>query len=366
MRVIAIVNDRARRGGNGNARTLRALLPSAEVVATRDLEDLQRVANDCAKAAPDLVVIAGGDGSAAAALNAFRKARASAGGESNVLARLALLKLGTGNGWANSMGAPPLAFSLDRLRQSIARREKLPFRRFDLVAVEGLIAQFAGTGWDAELIDDFHAQKTAPSLLPRRTRQGLVGYLNGLMTRAVPRNLMQSRVEVDVQNLGSPAMGVSARGEAYELPETRADGPKAQLYSGPVSVCAVGTSKEWGFRFTSMPFAGLVPRRFNFRMYVGTTMSALVRVPALWAGKHPMSNMVNWLCDDVEVRFSRPVPLQAGGDLIGHRDRIRYSIAEEQVDVLDWARLIVPELEASPLSTFAPTALAGLSRLKLV
>ncbi len=366
MRVIAIVNDRARRGGTENARTLRSLLPRAEVIATRDLEDLQKVADDCARQSPDLVIVAGGDGSAAALLNAFRKAASRAGVKPSVLGRLALLKLGTGNGWANSMGAPPLAFSLEKLRKSIERRETLPFRRFDLVLVEGLIAQFAGTGWDAELIDDFHAQKTARSFLPRRTRQGLVGYLNGLMTRAVPRNLMQPRVEIDVQNLGSPAMGVSSRGEAYELSETRPGGPKSQLYAGPVSVCAVGTTREWGFRFTSMPFAGLVPRRFNFRRSVGPTLSALLRVPALWAGKHPMSNMVNWLCDDVEVRFSRPVPLQAGGDLIGHRDRIRYQIAEEQVDVLDWARLIVPELEASPLSTFAPTALAGLSRLKLV
>lgn len=366
MRVLAIVNDRARRGGGENVRTLRSLLPRAEVVATRDLEDLQRVADGCVETPPDLLVVAGGDGSAAALLNAVRRAGARRGRPATVLGRLALLKLGTGNGWANSLGAPPLAFSLERLRRALDRKEQLPFRRFDLVEVEGLVAQFAGTGWDAELIDDFHEQKTAPSLLPRRTRQGLVGYLNGLFTRAVPRNLMQSRVEIEVENLGSPAMGVSARGEAYTLEETRAGGPKSSLYAGPVSVCAVGTSQEWGFRFKSMPFAGLVPRRFNLRMYVGTTMSALLRVPALWAGKHPISNMVTWLCDDVEVRFSRPVPLQAGGDLIGRRDRIRYRIAEERVDVLDWSRLIAPQLEASPLSTIAPTAMASLSRLKLV
>src|SRR6185312_12923890 len=96
-------------------------------------------------------------------------------------------------------------------------------RRFDLVEVGGTVAPFAGTGWDAEIIDDFHAQKTGFGFLPARARNGLAG-----------------------------------RG--------------AVLYRGPTSVCAAATSAEWGFGFRAFPFAGLVPRRFNFRIYAGRAL----------------------------------------------------------------------------------------------
>jgi diacylglycerol kinase family enzyme len=361
VRVIAVVHERARRGGARVAAAIRAGLPQAEVALTRDLEELGRVARSIAP--EDLVVVAGGDGSAAAVLNALRSVR-ERGAEGARLAKVALLKLGTGNGWANSVGAPPLEFSLAELRRALEEARPLPMRRFDLVLVEGLVAQFAGTGWDAELIDDFHAQKTGPGLVPRRLRGGVFGYLNGLFTRAVPRNVLASQVEVEVENLGAPAMTVSSRGDPVDLVETRAGEPRAVLYRGPVSVCGVGTSPEWGFRFRAFPFAGRVPGRFNLRMYVGRALGGVLRMPVLWTGHHPVTHMLTWLLDDCEVRFSRPVPLQAGGDLVGHRDRIRYRVAPERVDVLDWSRLIVPSLGASPLAPFAPTVLARVRALR--
>jgi diacylglycerol kinase family enzyme len=359
VRVVAVVNERARRGGARVAETIRAELPQAEVALTRDLDDLAGVAR--ALDPDDLVVVAGGDGSAAALLNALRSA--SSARPSGPLARVALLKLGTGNGWANSVGAPPLEFSLAELRRALDQERPLPMRRFELVLVEGLVAQFAGTGWDAEMIDDFHAQKTGPGLVPTRLRGGVLGYLNGLFTRAVPRNVLAPPVELELENLGAPAMTVSPDGQPIELPLTRRDEPRAVLYRGPVSVCGVGTSPEWGFRFRAFPFAGRVPGRFNLRMYVGRALGGVMRMPVLWTGHHPVTHMLTWLLDDCEVRFSRPVPLQAGGDILGRRDRIRYRIAPEQVDVLDWSRLIVPALGASPLATLATTALAGFRAL---
>jgi len=258
--------------------------------------------------------------------------------------RIGLLKLGTGNGWAHVMGAPSVERSVDLLRRASERLPSLPFRRFDLLEVEGFVAHFAGTGWDAELIDDFHAQKTDARFLPRRVRYGLAGYLNGLLTRAVPRNLRLPRVQVEVENTGATVLGIDPRGRSFELQNTAPGEERAVLYRGPVSVCGVGTSSEWGFGFKAFPFAGLVRGRFNLRMYVGTTGEALARVPMLWSGKHPLDKMLTWLLTSCEARFSRHVPLQIGGDLLGHRDRIRYGVAAETVDVLDW-RALTEELE---------------------
>lgn len=347
MRVVAVVNEKARRGGPAVARAVKKSLPRAEVVLTRSLGELDDAARALVADPPDLVVGAGGDGTAIAMLNAVRRASKADGTARRSLLRMGLLKLGTGNGWANAVGAPSVDRCLDLLRRA-EHLPTLPLRRFDLVEVEGLVSHFAGTGWDAELIDDFNAQKTDASVLPRRVRYGLGGYLNGLLTRSVPRNLKLPRVQVEIANMGSAALGVDARRRAFELPFTAPGEDHAILYRGPVSVCAVGTTPEWGFGFRAFPFAGLVRGRFNLRMYVGSTTEALARVPLLWSGKHPLPKMLTWLLTACEARFSRHVPLQIGGDLLGHRDRIRYGISNDTVDVLDW-RALSNELEPKRL-----------------
>jgi diacylglycerol kinase family enzyme len=368
MRLVAVVNERARRGGASVARMFERELVSrlpgehrrgSSVVLTRSLDDLDRAAQALASDPPDLVIAAGGDGTAIGLLNAVRRAKQSQEAQrghvaelrsahTKSLLNLAFMKLGTGNGWANASGAPDVRRSIEVLLRTVSRRERLPFRRFDLVEIEGLVAHFAGTGWDAELIDDFHAQKTDVSVLPPAVRRGLLGYLNGLVTRAVPRNLKLPRVEVSIENAGEAALGIDARGLPFEIPNTAPGSSNALLYHGPVSVCAVGTSDQWGFGFKAFPFARAMPGRFNLRMFVGSTVSALSRVPLLWTGKHPLDGMLTWLLSACDASFSRQVPFQIGGDLLGHRDKIRYGLAAEKVDVLDFHELVAREASKQP------------------
>jgi hypothetical protein len=339
MRLYVVVNANARRAGRVNEHALARVLPCARVSVTRSLEDVAEVARHIADETPDLVLAAGGDGTAMALLDRVRAERRARGETGGALLRIGLLKLGTGNGWARSIGAPGLGTALRHLATFLERGygpHALPAARFHVLDVEGRLAPFAGTGWDAELVDDFHAQKEEPGLLPRRVRSGLLGYLNGLATRTVPRNLRLSRVEVEIVNTGAPALGVDRRGRPFQM-EHGEEG--TVLYRGPVSVCGAGTSTQWGFGFRAFPFARLLPGRFNLRMYVGTTKEALARVPLLWTGKHPLDKMHTWLLDRCTMRFSRPVPFQIGGDLLGHRDEIEYALAPETALVLDWRAL---------------------------
>ncbi|MBL9026615.1 MAG: diacylglycerol kinase [Myxococcales bacterium] len=337
MRVEVVLNANARRGSQAVLRELQRALPAANILRTSSVEDVEVLASSFVQNPPDLVLSAGGDGSALALVNAAFRARQRLGkSRSGPLLRIGLLRLGTGNGWAWSSGAPRFGFGLKRLSEFVdrgGRGSELPLLKFDLLETEGFLSHFAGTGWDAELIDDYHGQRTEPGVLPSWARQGLPGYLNGLFTRAVPRNLKLPRVEVEVKNTGSPALGVDSRGRAFDLSSDPADNV---LYRGPVSVCGVGTSPQWGFGFRAFPFARLVPGRFNLRMFVGTTTEALARIPLLWVGRHPLPNMLTWMLDRCSVTFSRPVPFQAGGDLLGHRDRIDYALSGETVEVLDW------------------------------
>jgi diacylglycerol kinase family enzyme len=341
--IAVVVNLRARRGSEQVVRACREGLPTARVMVSRSLDDAQGFARDLKDRPPALLVSAGGDGTAVALLNAMLAPRSgSVGTHAGEVLRegaglgllpLGLLPLGTGNGWANVTGAPAWRTAVTRLGHLAERGGPLPLRRFDLVEVGGLVAPFAGTGWDAEIIDDFHAQKTGLGLLPESARHGVAGYLQGLFTRTIPRHLTEPQVDVEIVNTGDDAMTVDARGNPVPV---SGGGHGAVLYRGPTSVCGVATTAEWGFGFRAFPFAGVVPRRFCLRIYAGRALEATARMHKLWTGAHPVAKMHTWLLTGCKATFSRPVPFQMGGDRMGTRSEITYAVASPQVDVLDW------------------------------
>jgi diacylglycerol kinase family enzyme len=332
MDVAVVVNLRARRGSDRVVRACKEQLPDARVMVSRDLDEALGIARDLSAKPPSLLVSAGGDGTAVALLNALRPCASAAGIilDGNAFG---LLPLGTGNGWANVTGAPGWRRAVSRLAAIAEGEGPLPLVRYDLVDVAGTVAPFAGTGWDAEIIDDFHAQKDGVGLLPPGSRDGLAGYLHGLFTRTIPRHLREPQVEVEIVNTGADALTVDDRGAPVAVP---GGATGAVLYRGPASVCGAATSAEWGFGFRAFPFAGLVARRFCLRVYEGRALEATMRMSQLWRGVHPVAKMHTWLLTGCRATFSRPVPFQIGGDRMGARTVVDYRIASEQVDVLDW------------------------------
>ena len=333
MEIAALVNIRARRGSEAVAQALHDELPGARIRVSRTLADAESFAREVIEDPPGLVLAAGGDGTAIGFINAMR-ANSAVG--STLSPAMGVLPLGTGNGWAHATGAHGWRSALRRLGRADRSGRKLAFRRFDLVETCGMLGHFAGTGWDAELIDDFHAQQEGFSVLPRRARIGLTGYVNGLLTKTVPRHLLKDRVEVEIVNLGEDALGVDDAGAPCAMP----GGEHGKvLYRGPTSVCGAATSEEYGFRFRAYPFAQLVRGRMNLRNYAGTAAQALWSSPGLWRGAHPLPHMSSWLVTRVRATFSRPVAFQIGGDRAGHRDTIEFALAPFAIDLLDWSKL---------------------------
>src|SRR5687768_8368774 len=125
MDVAVVVNLRARRGSEAVARMVRALLPAARVTVTRSLSEVRRwIERELAPAPPGLLLSGGGDGTAVTLLNELRD-------RSIDIAQLGMLRLGTGNGWANVTGAPDPHQAISRLVRLSGSPP--PTRRFALV-----------------------------------------------------------------------------------------------------------------------------------------------------------------------------------------------------------------------------------------
>jgi len=333
MDVAVVVNLRARRGSAQLGRMIAERLPRARVAVTASLDDLRRfIDRELVHAPPELLLSGGGDGTAVTMLNELRDRDVR-------FAQLGVLRLGTGNGWANATGAPRASRAIAHVaaHADMPAPARMPSRRFALVESGDRIAPFLGTGWDAEIITDFRAHVARMPASLRSLNEGLPGYLLGLFTRTIPRHLFgDGAPNVVLTNLGEPALTVAPDGRIVPIPGGERG---AVLYRGPANVAAAGTTEEWGFGFRAFPFAHTVPGRVNARVYGGPVLEATRQMFRLWRGDHPVPYMHDFFLTHGRMDFDREVPFQVGGDVGPARRSFEFRLAREAVDVVDWSRV---------------------------
>jgi diacylglycerol kinase family enzyme len=328
MNIAVLVNLRARRGSEVVGGLVQRFFPRARVALTRSVDEARSwIDQQLRPDPPSLLLAGGGDGTITGLLNELHA-------QGLALPAIGVLPLGTGNAWAHVTGAPRPAVALERLA---AYGERLPpLRPFSLVRVEGRLAPFAGTGWDAEMIQDFKGQLASSGPL-RGAQAGLRGYLTAMFTRTIPRHVLGlGSPQVSIYNLGVPALTMDAHRAIRPLPHGDTG---ALLYRGPASVAGAATTPEWGFGFKAFPFAQAMPHRLSVRVYGAGVLEATRNMFKLWRGAHPIPKMHDFLVERVRMDFDREVPFQIAGDIIGMRRSVEFELAEESVQLVDWHRL---------------------------
>jgi diacylglycerol kinase family enzyme len=321
-----LINLRARRGSEALAHTVRAHLPDVPLALTRTMDEARAFVADLkSRPPPDLILSGGGDGTAISLLNEWDR---------DSLPTLGLLPLGTGNGWARSVGAPPFRQAMRRVARH--RGRPWPTRRFGLVEVEGVLSPWAGSGWDAEILGDY--QRIMKSL-PHEAAGWIGGfptYMVSLFGVTVPRMSFSARTQVRLINTGSDALGVDAAGKVVHVDDA---GAGALLYEGPLGVCGCGTIDELGLGFNAFPHARLRPGRMAARVYSASAVKAASKIRPLWRGDYGMANDAMFLVDACRMEFDRPVNLEIGGDVVGQRASVDFKLARQHATLLDWTRL---------------------------
>jgi diacylglycerol kinase family enzyme len=320
--VAVVFNVRARQVSFEALEAIHRALPDAALVATGSVAACETEVAKLASrpGAVRLLLSAGGDGAVAALIGAWVKTQLP-------LPPLGLLPLGTGNAWAHATHAPRLSQLLEALPRL---RWPVPSRRFALLDVGGTWCQFAGSGWDATLLDDYarHRDSAWARLLPRPLREGLGGYLAAAFRYTVPQGLVRDRAEAVVES-SEPWFAV---GPGERLVEAA----PGTLWEGPFSVLAMGTTTQYGFHFEAFPFAGAVAGTFNLRVYDRPLWRALPQLPRLWRGTHPLVGMHDFFASSVRITLHPPMPVQLAGDDVGERASLDVRLAEQGVEVVDW------------------------------
>lgn len=328
--VLAILNANARRTTRRSVDSLRAMLPAADVVHTRTIDEVGEALERHRAGERRLLLCGGGDGTITSLLNLI-----DAGGPP-----VGVLRLGTGNGLANVLKTGSFQSAITRLP---AVPLPPPTVHFDLVEVDGQRSHFAGTGWDARILGDYKRNFADRTGRLRKVHESLAGYLYALFTITIPEEWKLLRTEgqarVEITNLGPPAYTLDADLRPVPLP---GGGTGAVLYEGPTSVASCSTSPEWGFGFRAHPYARAMPGWLNLRVYDRPVLEAVRNMGHLWRGRTPQPGMHDFFAKRVRMRFSRPVPFQIGGDARGLREELELSVADAGVHLLDWQALPRP------------------------
>ena len=322
-----LVNANAKRGGRRVAAQIARALPGATVRLTRSAQELDLWLRTAA--APRGILAAGGDGTAIALVNALARVTP----KSAPLPIAGVLPLGTGNGWAHALGAPKLHRCLELLAQQPG---PLPTHECGLIEVENTLTHFAGSGWDAMILEDYKEQLAQAAGPGRRLSKSVYGYLLATLLRTVPRVAVVGNPNVVVENLGDRVYRINPEGRPELVPDAK---PGTVLYDGPAGSASVGTCTQFGYRFKAFPFAERMPGFINVRIYARGVLAAVSTIPQLWQGAFPVRGMHDWLALSVRMTFSRPVPLQIGGDALGLRRVVEYHAAPRGVRMVDWRRL---------------------------
>jgi hypothetical protein len=322
-----LVNANAKRGGRRVAVQIARTLPGASVRLTKSAHEIDAWLR--VLPSPRGVFAAGGDGTAVALINALSRLDRAPG----PFPTTGILPLGTGNGWAHALGAPKLHRCLEMLA---AVPGMLPTRRCSLIEVEDTLTHFAGTGWDAMILEDYKRQLAASKGPSRHFSKSVYGYLSATLLRTAPKVAVFGNPHVVIENLGPEVYAIDPEGRPQLVPGA---GPGTVIYDGPVGIASVGTCPEFGYRLRAFPFAERMPGYMSVRAYARGALGAVTTIPRLWVGQHPLDGMHDWLATHVRMTFSRAVSLQIGGDAHGMRRTIEYRAASRSIGMVDWRRL---------------------------
>jgi diacylglycerol kinase family enzyme len=335
-KVAVVLNANARGVSDRVIHSLSHTVSEEDLFVSHSRMEARRIAKTLLEREYPIVFCGGGDGTFVVVINELFQQLEHFPKGARRLPRFGMLKLGTGNGLAallHSSSARNDGILDDVLR---ARAGDLPrVQPIDLLRVEGTLTPFAGLGADGKLLNDY---VWVQNHLARGVLKGMLtgrgGYLSAIALKTLPYYVSHSAsVHCEVINGGKrPAFKLGRDGAQIGEPIL----PGAVLFEGPLMMAAAATIPFYGFEFRMFPFAGRRRGMMHLRLGTMPTAAILTHLPALWNGRWFPKGIHDFHVEEAVVRFAKPMPLQIGGDPEGYRDQITFSLAERQVELIDF------------------------------
>ncbi len=317
MNAVAIVNGKARRLGARVRAKLERALPG-RVRFTDSHDDARSTIRAEIRRGVDLVVLGGGDGTVVMGLTLIGEACRAAGRREPAIG---ILRMGSGNAIADTLGASDdVLEDFARIVRGGGARREMP-----LLSVLGVRAPFVGMGVDALLLEDHAAVDRVVERVPiaRSLMGGAARYALSVALRSVPRFATRARPKATVTNLGAPAIEMRRTG-----PTGREERAGEVLWKGTCTLVAGATIPFFGFGLKMFAFATTRHDKFHLRCGDAGLFEIMRNTPAAFRGEYFSENVTDFLCDRVSIELDQETAIEAGGELLGRRDRVELAMSD--------------------------------------
>lgn len=317
-RVALVLNGNAKAVTDTLIRDVRQVLRGETLFVSRSLEEWKFISRAIARDNFDVVLSGGGDGTfvrCVGDITALRPESPPAFG---------VLRLGTGNALADTLGAAPptLRGLLDDLRVA---QKPAAVRPLALLEVEGQMAPFTGVGLDSLILEDYNWVKRGLADTPFASLgQGSMGYFLACAGRSFWRFALEAWPEVTIRNEGSATRRMDLQGRAIGTRIPRG----GIIYQGPAGIAAASTVPFYGLGLRLFPHALKRPDRFQLRVSHTPGTRIVPHLPALFRGEFEDEAIYDYFCDAVSIELTRPAALQIGGDEVGRRTKVEVRMTE--------------------------------------
>ena len=238
------------------------------------------------------------------------------------------MKLGTGNGLAVDTG---VRAGFEKMMQ-VAAGDAFPIHTMRMINYEGHLTTWAGSGWDAAVLNDFsNLRESFVNDNMRKLGGGLGGYLFAAFAKTVPHEYgLQGKVEAEVINREDVSYPDPDTGRPVEIRDGEV------IYRGKVNVAGVSVTPHYGFGLKVYPFAGLHPELMNLRIVAASIPAVVARLPKLWDGtlRHPL--IFDRLVKKVDIFHNMARPFQLGGDAAGFKQNLHFEMSDFEVRLLNF------------------------------
>jgi diacylglycerol kinase family enzyme len=306
-----------------------------DIYITRTIEQSDQSLDEIIEKRYPLVMSGGGDGTAMRVIEQMRLkiGRRNAGGGDFQMPRFGLLKLGTGNGWAGQVAAPPRVEPIWALRQ--LRPHELRFTRFNMIEAENRLFHFGGFGVDALILNNYiNLKNKFKTGFLWKLSNSMVGYLWATFLISAPK-IMFTDFSLHVRVINNSDEPVCQANDAGAL-EPVAVKKGETLWEGRTLIVGFGTTQNYGFQLKIYPYAGRIPGYMQLRLDDTTVPRVIAHLKPIWQGKPGVPGMFDFMVKDVIVEAERDMPFQLGGDPEGYRQRANFRVSDFEVEMLDF------------------------------
>jgi diacylglycerol kinase family enzyme len=331
-----LLNANAKGVSRRLADQLAEIVPAGDLFFSRSLQDAEMFASTIMRRGYSQVFTGGGDGTVVSTVNLLSRAAKQHG--DGQLPQMGVLRLGTGNAMASTLGAKRALLDAHHVVNGGAT-DLRPMRLVE--CDDGTLTPFAGMGYDGEVLNDYLAlKKAARHPLAARLTNSVWGYLGAMLLRSVPRQFTNQTPTITVRSSQDAYRVIREEGKDVEVKIAAG----TVLYEGPASTVSVGAIPYYGYKFTMFPFAEKREGHLNFRVVGGVSIPKILAnlYPAVWRGTFRHPGLHDFLVKDVEIEGSAPLPFQVGGDGAGYRQKVRFSAAKEALPMIELGKRLIP------------------------